>query len=71
MTQPIHPKLCKCHGLPMTWCFDPRYTKGGYFRCYKRDAETTKAWKEKHPGRVYLNESSRETTRKRRVIENA
>ena len=51
--------------------FDSRYKAGGYFRCYKRDAETSREWKKKHPARDYLNEANRDITRRRKAIENA
>jgi hypothetical protein len=69
--KPIKPKRCECHDEPMTWVFDTRYKRGGYFRCYIRDAETTRAWREKNPAKRYLQVVDDLIVRKKRTLEEA
>lgn len=48
--------FCECHGEPMLWNKDVRYSAGGFWRCRPKDRARQQAIYERDPLKVLMRQ---------------
>lgn len=62
--------LCPCHGEPMSWRQDMRYSVGGYWLCRVKVREVAKRYRLNHPSKVADRQKRYASTHREQKKEN-